>query len=113
MTKVKVDRDRIAAEKNGLELILKQKDGELQSMTTDYENLTNRMNELTRERNKYKLKSEEFQMNKATEEFSTARMKTQARVQKTFVFFQKFQKFFCAKKHTFQLIWDTQFHHFF
>ena len=29
MTKIKVDRDRISAEKNGLELILKQKDGEL------------------------------------------------------------------------------------
>ena len=77
MTKVKVDRDRIAAEKNGLELILKQKDGELQSMTNDYENITNRLNELTIERNKYKLKAEEFEMNKTTEEFSIARMKTQ------------------------------------
>ena len=76
MTKLRVERDRISAEKSGLELVLKQKDDELSGITKEYEILTQKCKELTRDRNRLKIQTDEFEVNKQSEEFSVKRLRS-------------------------------------
>ena len=77
LTAVKVEKERVNAEKAGLDLILKQKDSEIESFTKCYEELTEKMKTLTQERNSYKIKLDDIESESKVKDFNHSRLKNQ------------------------------------
>ena len=77
VNQLKVEKERINAEKGGLDMILKQKTSEIENLTKSYEEMANKANSLTQERNNYKIKLDDLEADKATQELGKSRMRNQ------------------------------------
>merc|ERR1712131_22215 len=80
VNQLKVEKERINAEKGGLDMILKQKTTEIENLTKSYEEMANKANSLTQERNNYKIKLDDLEADKATQELGKSRMRNQVNV---------------------------------
>ena len=55
VSQLKVEKERMNAEKSGLDLLLKQKNSEIESLTESYDELANQLKSISQERNRYKV----------------------------------------------------------
>ena len=55
MSQLKVEKERMNAEKSGLDLLLKQKNSEIESLTSSYDELASQLKSISQERNRYKV----------------------------------------------------------
>merc|ERR1711892_343984 len=74
---LKVEKERMNAEKSGLDLLLKQKNAEIESLTASYDELATQLKQLTQERNRYKIKLDDLETERKTAEFDVARLRNQ------------------------------------
>ena len=56
MSQLKVEKERMNAEKSGLDLLLKQKNSEIESLTSSYDELASQLKSISQERNRYKVR---------------------------------------------------------
>merc|ERR1711892_885891 len=74
---LKVEKERMNAEKSGLDLLLKQKNAEIESLTASYDELATQLKQLTQVRNRYKIKLDDLETERKTAEFDVARLRNQ------------------------------------
>ena len=66
------------SEKSGLDLLMKQKNAEIESLTSSYDELAAQLKSISQERNRYKIKLDDLETDMKRTEFDMSRLRNQS-----------------------------------